>query len=66
MTAGGKLKNVDFKNFINSSYLGKWVIVGLLIGIVAGIGATVFYYLIQFSTDNFLGRITGFYPPIPI
>jgi CIC family chloride channel protein len=65
MTAGGKLKNVDFKNFINSSYLGKWVIVGLLIGIVAGIGATVFYYLIQFSTDNFLGRITGFYPPNP-
>lgn len=65
MTEGGRRKRVDFKNFINSSYLGKWVVVGLLIGIVAGIGATVFYYLIQFTTDNFLGRITGFYPPNP-
>ncbi|MFG1445651.1 MAG: chloride channel protein [Thermoplasmatales archaeon] len=65
MTEGRWHKRLDFKNFINSSYLGKWVIVGLLIGIVAGIGATIFYYLIQFSTDNFLGRITGFYPPNP-
>ncbi len=65
MTEGGWHKRLDFKNFINSSYLGKWVIVGLLIGIVAGIGATIFYYLIQFSTNNFLGRITGFYPPNP-
>ena len=65
MADGGWRKRLDFKNFINSSYLGKWVIVGLLIGIVAGIGATIFYYLIQFSTDNFLGRITGFYPPNP-
>ncbi len=53
------------KNSLNSSYFGKWVIVGLLIGIVAGIGAAAFYYIIQFATDNFLGRITGFYPPNP-
>ncbi|MGC8561869.1 MAG: chloride channel protein [Thermoplasmata archaeon] len=65
MTAGGGRKKIDFKNFINSSYLGKWVTVGLLIGIVAGLGAAAFYYLIQFTTDNFLGRITGFYPPNP-
>ena len=65
MTEGGWHRRLNFKNFINSSYLGKWVIVGLLIGIVAGIGATIFYYLIQFSTNNFLGRITGFYPPNP-
>jgi len=55
-----------FKNFINSSYLGKWGIVGILIGIVAGLGATIFYYLLQFTTNYFLGGITGFYPPNPI
>ena len=65
MTEGGWHRRLNFKNFINSSYLGKWVIVGLLIGIVAGIGSAIFYYLIQFFTNNFLGRITGFYPPNP-
>lgn len=65
MTSEGDKKVSSFRNLINSSYLGKWVVVGLLIGIVAGFGAAAFYYLIQFSTDNFLGRITGFYPPNP-
>lgn len=54
-----------FRNFINSSYLGKWSIVGILIGIVAGLGATAFYYLIQLANNNILGRITGYYPPNP-
>jgi len=54
------------KKFINSSYLGKWATVGILIGIVAGFGATIFYYLLQFTTNYFLGGITGFFPPNPI
>ncbi|MCL4333276.1 MAG: chloride channel protein [Candidatus Thermoplasmatota archaeon] len=65
MTAGKGAKKIDFKGYINSSYLSKWVIVGILIGIVAGLGAAAFYYLIQFASDNFLGRITGIYPPNP-
>jgi CIC family chloride channel protein len=55
----------SIRHLINSSYLGKWAIVGILIGGVAGFGAAAFYYLIQFTTDNFLGRLTGFYPPNP-
>lgn len=50
---------------INRSYLGKWVVIGSLIGIVAGFGSTVFYYLIALVTTYLLGGITGFYPPIP-
>lgn len=50
---------------LNQSYLGKWAFIGLLIGIVAGLGATAFYFLIQFVTNFMLGGITGFYPPNP-
>jgi CIC family chloride channel protein len=52
-------------HFIQQSFLGKWVVVGLSIGVIAGIGATAFYFLIQFVTNNMLGTITGFYPPNP-
>jgi chloride channel protein, CIC family len=50
---------------INRSFLGKWVIIGCLIGVVAGFGSTIFYFLINLVTTYFLGGITGFYPPIP-
>ena len=61
---GGKYKE-RYQNILNKSYLAKWVVIGILIGTVAGVGSTFFYYLIQFVTDNFLGRITGYYPPNP-
>jgi chloride channel protein, CIC family len=50
---------------INRSFLGKWFVIGSLIGIVAGFGATIFYYMIDFVTTYLLGGITGFYPPVP-
>jgi hypothetical protein len=50
----------------NRSYLGKWLVVGLLIGLVAGLGSTAFFYLIQLVTDTLLGGITGYYPPNPL
>ena len=42
---------------------GKWAIVGVLIGIIAGIGAILFYLSIEFVTEYMLGEITGFSPP---
>ncbi|PSN94947.1 hypothetical protein B9Q09_03700 [Candidatus Marsarchaeota G2 archaeon ECH_B_SAG-C16] len=51
---------------VNRSYLGKWLVVGLLIGLVAGFGATAFFYLIQLVTNTLLGGLTGFYPPNPL
>ena len=50
---------------MQQNYLGKWTVVGVLIGVVAGLGATAFYYGIQLVTDLMLGGITGFFPPNP-
>ncbi len=52
-----------FERVLHESYVGKWVITGLLIGIVAGVGAIIFYTLIQLVTGVMLGGIAGFYPP---
>ncbi|MGI8549967.1 MAG: chloride channel protein [Dehalococcoidia bacterium] len=46
-------------------YLRKWMILGVLIGIVAGLGAIVFYTAIQWATALFLGKIVGLTPPLP-
>jgi CIC family chloride channel protein len=54
-----------FQLFINRSYLAKWAVIGILIGIVAGFGATAFYYMIQIVNNTILGGITGFFPPNP-
>lgn len=48
---------------IQRNYLAKWTVIGLLIGAIAGIGATLFYFLIQLITNTMLGGITGFFPP---
>ncbi|HKW04238.1 MAG TPA: chloride channel protein [Nitrososphaerales archaeon] len=50
---------------LNRSYLTKWVVIGLLIGLVAGFGAVIFYYMIQAVSNYLLGGLTGFYPPNP-
>ena len=55
----------SLKRLMGQSYLGKWTIVGGLIGVVAGLGATAFYYGIHFVTILLLGGITGFVPPNP-
>ncbi len=47
------------------NYLAKWTVVGLLIGSIAGVGAILFYVLIQVATSGLLGGLTGYYPPNP-
>jgi CIC family chloride channel protein len=54
-----------FLQYINKSYLAKWAVIGILIGLVAGFGATAFYYAIELVNNSILGGITGFYPPNP-
>ncbi len=58
-------KKTRTDSLLNRSYLGKWAVIGTLIGIVAGVGSIAFYSAIQFVTNNFLGAITGYYPPNP-
>ena len=43
--------------------LAKWLGLGLAIGLVAGLGAIVFTWSIDFSTSLFLGEGAGYLPP---
>src|SRR4051812_3094639 len=46
-------------------YFRKWVILGILIGVVAGLGAILFFAAIEWSTELFLGRLAGVSLPMP-
>ncbi|MGO8951177.1 MAG: chloride channel protein [Ktedonobacterales bacterium] len=50
---------------LSRSYFRKWLVLGILIGIVAGLGAIVFFSAIALATHLFLGLIAGYTPPSP-
>jgi CIC family chloride channel protein len=51
---------------INSmSYLVRWLILASVIGVVAGLGAIVFFEALQLSTQFFLSFIAGYHVPTP-
>jgi H+/Cl- antiporter ClcA len=52
--------------FEGQRYLAKWLLLGSVIGIVAGLGAIGFYLAIQWATEFFLGTIVGYMPPAPV
>ena len=47
-------------------YLRKWLVLGTIIGISAGIGAIVFYLALRFGTYLLLGVIGGYHVPTPV
>jgi len=47
------------------SYLQKWLILGSLIGVAAGVGALVFYEALLLATHFFLGVLVGYHVPTP-
>ena len=47
------------------AYFQRWLVIGALIGVVAGLGAIVFASAIAFCTHLLLGGIAGFIPPSP-
>jgi H+/Cl- antiporter ClcA/predicted transcriptional regulator len=49
----------------NSTYLQKWLILGVLIGTMAGLGAVVFYEALLACTHFFLGTLAGYHVPTP-
>jgi len=51
--------NLDF------SYFRKWIIIGFLLGIVAGLGAIALFLSVEFFTGLFLEIGTGYSPPLP-
>jgi H+/Cl- antiporter ClcA len=47
------------------SYLRKWIVLGAVIGIVAGVGAIVFTGALHVATWFFLAVVGGYTPPAP-
>ncbi len=43
----------------NLEYLRKWLILGIFIDIATGFGVIIFYYLIVYVQDVFLGHMVG-------
>ncbi len=51
---------------VRASYLRRWIVLGAIIGAVAGIGAIVFTTALELATRFFLGWIGGYTPPSPL
>ena len=49
-----------------TSYLQKWLVLGMLIGSMAGVGAIVFYEALLACTHFFLGVLAGYHVPTPV
>jgi len=47
------------------SYVRKWLLLGSVLGVIAGLGAIVFYAALTFATHVFLGAIVGYSVPTP-
>ncbi len=52
-------------HFESPRYLLKWLMIGTVIGVVAGVGAIMFTLAIKLATQFFLGRLVGYLPPDP-
>ena len=50
----------------SASYLKKWIVLGIVIGAVAGCGAIVFYEALVWCTHFFLGVLVGYNVPTPV
>lgn len=47
-------------------YLLKWLLISTAIGLVAGVGALLFFDAIRLSTQFLLGDLVGYLPPDPL
>ncbi len=59
------LRHGGGSSFESPRYLLKWVLISTAIGLVAGLGALLFFEAIRFATDFFLGTLVGYFPPDP-
>jgi chloride channel protein, CIC family len=56
----------SFAAFVrNSGYLRKWLILGVSIGIIAGLGVVVFYLALDYAGQFLLGYLGGYDIPKP-
>lgn len=50
----------------DSGYLRKWLILGVTIGVIAGLGAVVFYLALDWAGRLLLGELGGYRIPEPV
>jgi len=48
-----------------TQYFMRWTILGVLVGVVAGLAAISFFWLLETGTHLFLGHLVGYLPPSP-
>ena len=48
-----------------SGYLQKWLLLGVTIGFVAGLGAVIFYLALKYTGEFLLGYVGGYHIPTP-
>ncbi|ABW01025.1 chloride channel protein [Caldivirga maquilingensis] len=53
-------------NISELPYYVKWFILGIVIGVVAGLSALAFYFTLKFMEYLFMVRLIAFKPPLPI
>ena len=49
----------------SASYLQRWIVLGIAIGAIAGLGAVVLYEALRICTDFFLQTLAGYSVPTP-
>jgi CIC family chloride channel protein len=49
-----------------SGYLRKWLVLGVAIGVIAGLGAVLFYLALDYAGRLLLGELAGYRIPKPI
>jgi CIC family chloride channel protein len=54
------------RRFRDTAYLRKWVVLGALIGVIAGIGAAAFFWALEQASHLFLGLFAGLQPATPL
>jgi CIC family chloride channel protein len=52
-------------NATRTQYFTRWAILGILVGVVAGLAAISFFWLLETGTHLFLGHLVGYLPPSP-
>jgi CIC family chloride channel protein len=49
----------------SSGYLRKWLVLGIAVGVIAGLGAVVFYWALKYTGDFLLGFLADYQVPTP-
>jgi chloride channel protein, CIC family len=50
----------------NLEYLRKWLLLGVVIGVIAGLGAITFYLALKYTGEFLLGYLASYHVPTPL